>query len=137
MKKFLNLISTIIVVGICCGCYGSRDPVKPYPWYRADCWYCEEIDMTIRFSVDKHGNIAGSTNSQLISGDMMIDVGIGFQHDSVGFLSDLDGDGMAERILDGTWIYRGENMVIQIQEDAIFSGEYTELIFVPSEQQAA
>ena len=134
MKKFLNLILAIIVVGIFCGCYGPHDPVKPYPWYRAEYWYCEEIDMTIRFSVDKKGNLTAPTNSQLISGDMVYDVGIGFQHDSVGFMCDLDGDGIAERILDGTWIDRGENMVIQIQEETIFSGKYTELIFVPSEQ---
>ena len=87
--------------------------------------------MTICFSVDEQGNIMGPTNSNLVVGDMMCDVGIAFQHDAIGFFCDLDGDGVPERILNGTWTYKGQMLIIVIQEEVIWGGQFTELVFLP------
>lgn len=131
MGKNLRLAFIVIIACMLCGCYGLNNSGKQYPWTRAECWYCKEIVMTIRFSVDESGDITEAPYSQLAIGGMICEVGIGFQGNGIGFLLDLDGDGIAERILDGTWSYRGENMVIQVNEESIFSEQYKELIFMP------
>jgi len=134
MKKFLSVVVFIIIAGVFCGCYNPYGSFKLYPWNRAECWYCAEIDMTICFSVDQEGNILGPTYSQLTVGDIVHDVGIGFQNNTIGFLCDLDGDGLSEGILDGTWTCQGEQMVITVHEETIWDGQYTELVFFAMEQ---
>lgn len=134
MRKFLMLVAVIIIACIFCGCYSPYDTFKQYPWYHAECWYCEEIDMTIRFSVYEDGILLESPNSRLAIGDMMHDIEIEFQHKSVGFFCDLDGDGLSEEILNGTWVCWGEQMVITIYEESIWDGQYAELVFQAMEQ---
>ena len=134
MRKVQFLVTFIIITCILCGCYSPYDTFKQYPWYRAECWHCEEIDMTICFSVDEHGNLLHSPNSLLTIGDATYDVEIEFQHNSIGFFSDLDGDGIPESILSGTWVCRGEQMVITISEDSVLDGKYSELTFQMLEQ---
>lgn len=133
MKKYLYLTLVAIVASVLCCCYGSTDPVKPYPWHRAECWYCAEIDMTIRFTADAQGDRTGSASSQQTIEGEIYEIGIGFQNDAIAFFCDLDNDGVAERILDGTWIYRDGNLVVKVHEDTVFSEQYPELEFVPSE----
>lgn len=134
MRKFLIYVSYIVIACIFCGCYSPYDTFNQYPWSRAEWWYCEEIDMTIHFSVDEQGNNLSPTYSRLAIGDTTCDVRIGFQQQAVGFMCDLDGDGLSERILSGTWVCQGEQMVITICEESIWDGQYAELVFQVMEQ---
>ena len=133
MKKYLCVVLSILLTVILLGCYGPHDPIKPYPWYRAECWYCAEIDMNICFSYDDHEKRLGMDTTQLSIGNNVLNVGIAFNDDAIGFLVDEDMDGVYSRVLDGIWIYRDRNMVVQINNESIFDGKYTELVFVPSE----
>ena len=134
MRKFLIIVSFIIIACMFCGCYSPYETFKQYPWYRAECWYCEEIDMTIRFSVDEDGMLIESPSNRLAIGGIMHDIDIVFQHKSIGFFCDLDGDGKTEEILGGTWACWGEQMVITISEESVWDGQYTELVFQVIEQ---
>lgn len=134
MRKVHIFVTLIMIACIFCGCYSPYDTFERYPWYRAECWYCEAIDMTIRFPVDEHGNLLRSTNSRLTIGGVICDVEIEFQHNSIGFFCDLEGDGEYERVVSGTWSCWGEEMVITIHEDSIWDGQYSELVFQAMEQ---
>lgn len=127
MKKSLCTILLSILAVTISACYSSGS----YPWHRAECWYCEEIGMTVDYKVDKNGKLMESTASQLVVDGETYEVEIGFQSDAVGFLADIDRDGVYEQILDGIWSYRQEKLMIQIYEETIFNGKYTELVFVP------
>lgn len=133
MRKFSFWTIAMLLLGILSGCYGPNDLFKPYPWYRSACWYCEEIDMAIQFTLDEEGNRTGETYSQLLVNGELFEIGIGFQNDAVGFFADKDANGIWEPMLDGIWIYRNGNMVIQNFDKSIFNGKYEELTFVPCE----
>lgn len=116
------------------GNYDLNHSLNRYPWYRAERWYCEEIDMTIQFQYNEEGNYIGGEYSQLVVDGKTYEVGIGFQSSAIGFHIDEDGDDIWEGILDGTWGYQQENMVIRIGTESIFDGKYSELVFVPCEE---
>lgn len=129
----LCLVFSFILFLALIGNYDLKDSLKRYPWYRAERWYCEEIDMTIQYTYNEDGNLTGIEYSYLVVDGKTYRVGIGFQSSAIGFHIDADGDDIWEKILDGSWAYRQGNMVIQISEESIFGGQYTELVFVPCE----
>lgn len=129
----LFLVVSFIPLLALIGNYDLNDSLKRYPWYRAERWYCEEIDMTILYKYNADGNYIGSEYSHLEVDGKTYKVGIGFQASAIGFYVDEDGDDVWEGILDGSWAYQQGNMVVQIREESIFDGQYTELVFVPCE----
>ena len=132
-RKIQALILSIVLM--LTGCTYLYHINTIYPWSRAEIWHCEEIEMTIHFSLDESGKLTGETYSRFKLDGSLYDVRIGFQQSAIGLMCDLDGDGVFERILDATWAYKGENMVIEINEGDIFYGQYSELVFVPSNKR--
>lgn len=132
MKKIAIIILITVFLSMIGGCYDPYLSFNRYPWYLSEEWYCAEIDMTIFFSFDEKGDLMPAEPCQLTIGDIVYDVNVGFQHNAIGFSVDENKDGIYEIVLDGTWMYRDGNLVVQIYEERIFSGQYSELIFVPS-----
>lgn len=134
MKRTYSIIafaSIVILVVTLGGCYGPNDPIKPYPWHKAESWYCEQIQMTIQFVYNEEGNLVDTEIASLHVNGKEYDVDIGFHQDSIHFMLDEDGDEYWESILEGQWIYRNGNMIVRIFEDKIFGGQFSELVFVP------
>ena len=131
MKKLVAIITVIVLLSVLSSCTGVFGTLRPYPWQLAECWYCEEIDMTIRFDADSNGNLLKDVSSCLVIEKQEYHVGVGFHTSSVGFFVDKDGDGHSEYLLNGVWRYQNGNLVIQSNGEGIFLGQLSELIFIP------
>lgn len=133
MRKYLCYGLFAILIGMMCGCYFQYDPGTQYPGYRANSWYCAEIDMIIEYELDQNGDLTGRSFGTLPLDDQVLNISVGFQKSAIGFLYDEDGDGGSEQILKGTWTYKDGNMVITVIDDTIFGGQYPELVFTPQD----
>ena len=115
------------------GNYDLCHTFRRYPWYRANQWYCADIDMTLEYITDTDRNLIERLPSILRVIGQLYQVEVGFYYGGAGvsFLTDENEDDIGESILEGEWKYRRGNLVIQILEESIFDGQYAELVFVP------
>jgi len=135
IKNHLRFMLFMVLV---CALNGCRFFLAtPEPWLQAQNWYCEEINMTIQFDVDEKGNLTDKSIGRLIVNDEVFEVAIGTRKSVIGFLADENHDGFWDLVLDGSWKYDQGILVIQIAQESIFGGKYTELEFVPVTETAS
>ena len=126
MKRKLLLVLLVLVIFLTgCDTYAMFDQ---YPWDKADCWYCEEIDYTIKYSFSSTGQLQPHTEYWIWDGQTY-NVTAACQASTIDFL--VTESGMGRTLFSGTWKYEGKNIVVSIVTDNIFGGEITELVFVP------
>ena len=131
MKRIKIVLFILLVVFIFSSCYDPGIAFKRYPWYKADTWYCEEIDMTIQFEFDEDGSIQGGTLAQLTVDNVIHTVSVAFRSNIIAFgIQKGDADSY-KTCMDGTWYYRNGNLVVEVHSESILNGKYTELIFSP------
>ena len=131
MKKSKVIYILFIIVFILSSCYDPRITFKSYPWYKADTWYCEEIDMTIKYEFDENRKRTGATFSELTIDGVTHSVAVVFHSGTILFLAYEDGERLKEKDLDGSWCYREGNLVVEVNSENILNGKYSELVFVP------
>lgn len=139
MKRFVLVLCLAMILAWCCGgcSYDRYYAAKKYPWFKAEEWYCAEIDMTIRYVLDEDGELVDCPASQLEWNGQVYDVVVGLQSSWINF-SILTEESAKTKILshdasilDGTWAYRDGNLVITDFDEPFWEGKYSELVFVP------
>lgn len=97
-----------------------------YPEEKAKLWICENPHFEMSYS-----GIPSETYLEW-EGEI-IPVFIGLRSSNIDvYRQSEDSVTRDEDILfRGQWRYDGKNMVVEIQDDRIFDGAYTELVFVP------
>ena len=129
--KQQNVLCLILCILFCCCACDTYSVTKQYPWYIAEEWYCEEIDMTMSFSTRENGRLSGDVVSYLSWKGQKIKVFVGFQASNIGFLVEDSQNVALRTVLDGTWSYVGNKMVITNFGESLFEGEVDSLTFIP------
>lgn len=129
MMKRIFTFTVILILLFICGC-DAYTAAERYPWYRAENWYCQEIDMMISYSYDEEGRLTECPPSRVVWNDQTYDIIVGFNSDAVWFTARESNDS-PRRVLNGTWVYRDGNLVIQNFEEELFGGAIKELVFIP------
>ena len=78
MKKHSILVilaSFLLMLPGCTGIYGT---LRPYPYQKAEYWYCEEMDMTIYFETDERGDPQAAGSSVVSIDGVTCRINIGF-----------------------------------------------------------
>ena len=83
-RKIQALILSIVLM--LTGCTYLYHINTIYPWSRAEIWHCEEIEMTIHFSLDESGKLTGETYSRFKLDGSLYDVRIGVQQSAIWFM---------------------------------------------------
>ena len=130
MKK-IRLLAILLILCTALAACDTYGMWKRYPWYKADQWYCEEIDFEIVFPRGENDRLLPGPITPLEWDGKTYNVSIGFMAGTISFCIDEDGDGVVTGILEGRWKYEGKNMVVYDFEGSIFGDAFTELIFVP------
>lgn len=133
-KRFVCIASSVFLLAVFLLVARHNNLIghRTFPWYLAEKWYCEEIDMTLAYTMHEDGYLIDSPNSMLTVGGKQYDVFAGFYGTNlVSFRISEDGNNIKESGLRGVWHYRFGKLVIRILEESIFDGQYTELVFVP------
>ena len=130
MRKYCCFLCLLAVLIGLVGC-DTYAMVEYYPWFRADAWYCEEIDMVMTFKLDQDGDLMENPESQLLVNGESMNVGVGFMASNISFFSEPDENNVSKVLMDGTWEYKGGNVVVTILKDELFSGQYSQLVYVP------
>ena len=123
--KFLPLLLVLVIFLAGCDTYAMFDR---YPWDKADCWYCEEIDYTIKYSFSSDGQLQPHMERWTWD-DQTYYVTAACQSSTIDFI--LNGSDGGHTLFSGTWKYEGDNMVVTLMKDNILGWKYTELVFVP------
>ena len=131
MKKIVSLLLTVSLLLMLSGCYDPYAIIKRYPWYRASTWYCEEIDMTIEFPVNKDNELTDSPVGYFEYDGQAHNCSVIFRVDSMEITCKNCEIAFYERLLTGTWAYDRNNFILHIADDYVFGGQYTELAFSP------
>lgn len=133
MKVKVTLIVCGVILGICALavvivlCLMGGSDFREYPQEKATHWVCEEPHFEIHF--------AGEASEYFLEcrGEKIrVFVGIRADYFDV-FLQRNPEDPLEQEniLLRGTWKYVKGKMVVRIDEDNIFNGAYSELVFVP------
>ena len=132
MKKYLVCMIVLVFMFSCSGCYDGYSIANKYPNYKADCWYCEEIDFTFFYEYYKDGRMKHTTYSLNKDGETLI-VWIDFVFDDWCMELDrgLGETSQEDELMSGTWYYRNGNLVLTVNTDKLFDGIYEELVFIP------
>lgn len=128
MKRIIASIMLLLL--ILSGC-DRFELLRLYPWYKAEMWYCEEIGMYIEFSVDVDGDISEAPVGYIEEEDMRHPLLIGFRGNDLWFGSEPDEHNVSWPLLTGNWEYEKESLIITVQDDQLFGGRYSKLIFIP------
>ena len=132
MKVKVTLIVGGIILGICALLalsillmMGGADFTE-YPSKRASDWVCEDPHFEIHFG-------DGADEDHLVWEGEKIPVITGLRANGFNVFLKTDPQQPLDKcvLLRGTWKYEKGNMVVRIEEDNIFDGAYTELVFVP------
>ena len=123
--KFLPLVLVLVIFLAGCDTYAMFDR---YPWDKADCWYCEEIDYTIKYSFSSNGQLQPHMERWNWDGQTYY-VTAACQASTIDFI--VTESGIGRTLFSGTWKYEGDNMVVTLMKDNILGWKYTELVFVP------
>ena len=102
-----------------------------YPFQIAGKWYSE--DPQISLSYHKNSNAMWSFNHTLIWEHEELQITIGMQS-SYYCVYPADSNHYDDRLFSGSWKYRNGNLVLKVEEDFIFDGEYSRIILKPLEE---
>ena len=121
---FLFIVYVLIMLG------GSD--YREYPYERAALWVCEEPEMTLDFSNERHiGYLKWNGEEYLVSvgtkaGYFSIDQ-IDPEEVSIPMIEEQD------LLFSGRWHFEGENLIVTITKDRIFGDAYQTIVFTPQE----
>lgn len=127
MKRIIFAIMLLITLGGCDG-FGM---LHRYPWYKFETWYCSEIRMRIEFVVDEKGDLSEAPVGYIEYEDYTQSCLLSFQGSTIWFCLEPDGQNVSEPLLVGSWKIQKDNLVITIDDDQLFEGRYSELLFAP------
>ena len=131
MRKIFVIFLVFVMVITCTGCYDGYSVARKYPYYKADYWYCEEIDFAFCYEHLEDGRIIPGQNYLTKDGKTMT-VFVIFVIDNWYIALD-NGDvnvSIEDQLMSGTWRYRKGDLVFTVKEDNLFDGAYWELVFV-------
>lgn len=116
----------VLFVLVAIGLMGGAD-YRIYPSEKASRWMCEDPHLLLDFSEEQ---------SYLVWNGEKLPVATLIRASYFDLYLDTDPDPSgaisAENVLfRGTWKYKGDTLVVSIDEDNIFDGAYTELVFYP------
>ena len=120
----LLIITSIVLFAGCDPQYGN------YPSSKAPIWTCSDPVFRIVYTKEKNGMT--SSNAILEWEGTLIEVSIYFQ----SCLYDVfpkNSSAYEDRLFGGTWEYRGENLILKIEDDYVFGQRYSKLILSPSD----
>lgn len=124
-----RMVCVLILLLLLSGCdtYGM---MNLYPNYKADVWYCEEIEATIDFTSEEY-----ATNTVLHWNGEAYYCSPAWAGKQVVFLFDINGDGgialPEEALFEGRWKYKNQKLVIEIISSNLFGDAFSELTFIP------
>ena len=122
-------ISVCLLIGYMIALSGGAD-FREYPYERANRWICVEPEISLDFSNNRStGCLKWSGEEFLISVGMRANSFQAYQIDAlqeeVLYLE------QEKLLFAGEWRYEGRNLIVTINQDNIFDGVYTKLIFNP------
>ena len=121
------LIVAIILLNTLSGCTPFY---IQFPCEVCDHWICDDPNFYISYPTDS--TRASPREETLILNGEVIEVDVCFS--PVEFIVFPEGEtNHANRLLYGDWEYRNDNLVLIIEEDFIFDGAYSELVFIQGE----
>ena len=138
MKRTVRLISAITVFVLAIFLSSACDTYQKfhlYPEFKADAWYCEELDCEIRYHYNSDG-ILIDEKYDLSWGETVYSAHIGFGPGHYSIACDWNENNnidLDEILLEGGWEYQSGNIVMEITIDNLTNGKLKELIFVPIE----
>lgn len=123
--KRIYVLGSLVVIILLCGCdakFGN------YPYDKASCWSCTEPEFTIEYSTNESGVLIDAAVVNWNNEEISVDVD--FQS-SLFWVLPANSDNYDDRLLSGSWQYQNDDLVLFIDEDFLFEGQYSELVFSP------
>ena len=99
------------------------------PYRISSTWISTDPSFMIHYSQDEKRIIKQS--EQLIWNEVEQEVDVCFSKNTYCVYPE-DNNHYSDRLFCGTWKYRGNNLILMIDEDYLFEGKYKEIIFKPS-----
>ena len=128
IAKFF-LILLIISMLLFCGCdsrYGR------YPFQVSEEWYSEEPAIFLSYTQNSNGT--WDLYHTLTWADSMKEISIGMQS-SYYCVYPAGSNHYEDRLFSGSWKYQNGNLVLNIEEDFLFDGEYSKIILKPIDKK--
>ena len=124
-RLLLTAAVCLCMVLTACDTYGNR-----YPFRKHCTWICENPTIEFTLVLSENGRYLDQNSYFDIDGQR-IPVFVDFRASSFVVYPDNGEDSVNynERLLLGEWKYRSGMLVFKIEEDYIFGGAYTELVF--------
>ena len=97
-----------------------------YPFKEEGTWICKDPEFTISYSIEPNNRIIEESTLEWDGETIHVDVT--FQVDTY-CVSPIGTTAHADRLFNGTWEYRGEDLVFYIEEDFLFDGHFYEIVF--------
>lgn len=127
-KKAIMAIVFFVCVTMLCGC---DLPFKQYPHEKASYWSCDDPKIILNYSKDDQDNWILSEQIHLDSETIEVSVAM---RGNIYCVYPDDSAYYSDRLFRGKWKYRKGNLVLIIEEDFLFDGQYDEIILVPQEK---
>ena len=129
MKRKL-VVTILILISILLYACTWQGLFSLYPEDISHAWYCEELDITITYLYDENGKFTGIEPLILNWKGETHTLYLGMLGNSYALGTETGRGTLVEQI-SGTWDYRGDDLVLYIDEDLILGGAFDELVFVP------
>ena len=128
MKKVAAII--LLVMFLLCGC----DPRSgQYPHQKAERWVSEDPMISLEYTHNEDGT--WTFCEELYWNDELIAIEVAMQSDyfCVYPIDSTNPDVIhhEDRLFSGTWRYRQGNLILMIEEDYIFDGQYSQIVITP------
>ena len=122
-KRFVCIASSVFLLAVFLLVARHNNLIghRTFPWYLAEKWYCEEIDMTLAYTMHEDGYLIDSPNSMLTVGGKQYDVFAGFYGTNlVSFRISEDGNNIKESGLRAFKRFTTSNCVLVDPEKTVF-----------------
>ena len=117
----IALIFAVAISLLACDPYANK-----YPFKEEGTWICKDPEFTISYSKEPNNRIIEESTLEWDGETIHVDVT--FQVDTY-CVSPIGTTAHADRLFNGTWEYRGEDLVFYIEEDFLFDGHFYEIVF--------
>ena len=117
----ITLIIAVAISLLACDPYANK-----YPFKEEGPWICKDPEFTISYSKEPNNGIIEESTLEWDGETIHVDVT--FQVDTYCVIP-FGTTAHADRLFNGTWEYRGKDLVFYIEEDFLFDGHFYELVF--------
>lgn len=102
-----------------------------YPFERGSQWYSEKPQMSLNYSQREDGtwDIYETLFYDGEVKEILLDM-----HSSAFWVYPADSNYHDDRLFSGRWRYRKGDLVLIVEEDFVFGGEYSEIVLSPRSQ---